>query len=207
MRARVFKFCIHLRGAKYIVRKKTKILWLIFAFFFLFSISHSNVIHREICVKDFSGTTASRILKFGTNVGYDLLYCVRENQPPWCLPFPLFVHFSFSPVKFSITDFSASMRTRVFKFLIHLESGQAKYIVGQKTKTLRFIFTIFFHFSNSHSSVIHREICVKDFSGTTAPRILKFGTNVGYDLLYCVKENQHVAAYHSLYLSIFLSLQ
>ena len=39
------------------------------------------------------------------------------------------------------------------------------------------------------------------------PRILKFGTNAGYDLLYCVKENQHAAAYHSLYLSIFLSLQ
>ena len=39
------------------------------------------------------------------------------------------------------------------------------------------------------------------------PRILKFGTNVGYDLLYCVKENQHAAAYHSPYLSIFLSLQ
>ena len=29
------------------------------------------------------------------------------------------------------------------------------------------------------------------------PRILKFGTNVGYDMLYCVKENQHAAAYHS----------
>ena len=27
-------------------------------------------------------------------------------------------------------------------------------------------------------------------------RILKFGTNVGYDLLYCVKENQPAAAYH-----------
>ena len=26
----------------------------------------------------------------------------------------------------------------------------------------------------------------KDFSGTTAPRILKFGTNIGYDLLYRV---------------------
>ena len=61
----------------------------------------------------------------------------------------------------------------------------------------------FFHLSN----VIHRDICVKDFSGTTALRILKFGTNVGYDLLYCVKDNQHAAAYHSLYLSIFLSLQ
>ena len=83
----------------------------------------------------------------------------------------------------------------------------AKYFVGLKTKMLRFIFTIFFHFSISHSNIIHREICVKDFSGTTVPRILKFGTNVGYDLLYCVKESQLVAAYHSFYLSIFLSLQ
>ena len=47
---------------------------------------------------------------------------------------------------------------------------------------------------------------VKDFSGTTEPRILKFGTNVGYKL-YCVRENQPPPAYHSLYLSIFLSLQ
>ena len=62
-------------------------------------------------------------------------------------------------------------------------------------------------FSISHSNVIHREICVKDFSGTSVPRILKFGTNVGYDLLYCVKENQHAAAYHSPFLSIFLSHQ
>ena len=38
-------------------------------------------------------------------------------------------------------------------------------------------------------------------------RILKFGTNVGYDLLYFVKENQHAAAYHSPYLSIFLPFQ
>ena len=49
--------------------------------------------------------------------------------------------------------------------------------------------------------------CVNDFSETTVPRILKFGTNVVYDLLYCVKQNQHAAAYHSPYLSIFLSLQ
>ena len=56
----------------------------------------------------------------------------------------------------------------------------------------------FFLFFISHSNVIHREICVKDFSGTTVPRILKFGTNVEYDLLYCVKENQDAAVYYSL---------
>ena len=46
---------------------------------------------------------------------------------------------------------------------------------------------------------------VKDFSGTTVPRILKFGTNIGDDKLYCVLKNQPHMAYQSLYLSIFLS--
>ena len=48
---------------------------------------------------------------------------------------------------------------------------------------------------------------VKDFSGTTVPRILKFGTNNGYDKLYCVLKNQPDMAYQSFYLSIFLSFQ
>ena len=46
---------------------------------------------------------------------------------------------------------------------------------------------------------------VKDFSGTTAPRILKFCTNFGYDLLYCVRGNQRPHAYHSLCLFSFFS--
>ena len=189
--------------------KKTKLLRLIFAFFFYFSpfsISHSNVIHWEICVKDFSGTTAPRILKFGTNVGYDLLHCVRANQPPDAYHF-LYLSSFLSLQSNLLLHISQLLWEPEFSiFFIHLKSGQAKYIVGQKTKMLRFIFTIFLHFSISHSNVIHREIFVKDFSGTTAPRKLKFGTNVGFDLLYCVKENQHAAAYHFLYLSIFLSL-
>ena len=51
------------------------------------------------------------------------------------------------------------------------------------------------------------EIFVKDFSGTTRPRILKFGTKFKYDRLYCVFKNQPHMAYQSLYLSIFLSFQ
>ena len=65
----------------------------------------------------------------------------------------------------------------------------------------------FFPFSASHSSFIHRGICVKDFSGTTVPKIVKFNTHVGYDWLYCVKEKQPPPAYHFLYLSSFMSLQ
>ena len=44
---------------------------------------------------------------------------------------------------------------------------------------------------------------VRELHMTTIPMILKFGIN----LLYCVKENQLPPAYHSLYLSIFLSPQ
>ena len=114
--------------------------------------------------------------------------CKREKAFSF-ISFPLFIHFSFSQIKISVTDFSASMRAKVFKFCIHLESGQIYCGKGNQDAEINFcLFFLFSLFSISHSNVIHREICVKDFSGTTAPRILKFGTNVGYDLLYCVKE-------------------
>ena len=64
-----------------------------------------------------------------------------------------------------------------------------------------------FPFSISHSKVMHMETFVKYFSGTTWPRILKFGTYIKYDRLYCVLKNQPHMAYQSLYLSIFLSFQ
>ena len=83
----------------------------------------------------------------------------------------------------------------------------AKYILGKKIKMLRLIFAFFFIFSISHSNEIHRVICVKDFSEVTTPRILKFGANVGYVLLHCVRENQPPDAYSFLYLSVFLSFQ
>ena len=121
---------------------------------------------------------------------------------------PFFVHFSFSPIKPFVTEFLAHITARVFKFCIHLERGQV--YCGKENQDAVINFCLLFpfsFFSISHSNVVHREICVKDFSGITAPRILKFGTNVGYDLLYYVEENQHAAAYHSPYLSMFLSLQ
>ena len=47
------------------------------------------------CVKDFSGTIERKILKFGTNIGYNLLYCVKRESTSSCLSFPLFVHLFF----------------------------------------------------------------------------------------------------------------
>ena len=39
---------------------------------------------------------------------------------------------------------------------------------------------------------------LKDFSGTIPPRILKFSTNIEYDLLDCVRENQYLHVHYSL---------
>ena len=50
------------------------------------------------------------------------------------------------------------------------------------------------------------ETSVKDFSETTLPRILKCGTKLGNEQLYCVIKNQPHVTYQSLYLSNFLSL-
>ena len=157
MRAKVFKFCIHFESGQVYCGKENQDAEINFCLLFpflLFSISHPNVVHREIWVKYFSGTTAPRILKFGTNVGYDLLHCVRESAS-WCLPFPLFVQFSFCPIKFPVTDFLASMRARVFKFLIHLESGQVYCETENQDAEI-----YFYHlFPFSLSSISHSNVC------------------------------------------------
>ena len=140
-------FLYNLRVAKYIVGQKTKMLRLFFTIFFpffLFSISHSSVIHREICVKDFSGTTAPRILKFCSNVGYDLLHCVRVNQPPDAYHFLYLSIFLALQSNFLLQISRLLWEPKSSNFLYTLRV--AKYIVGQKTKILRFIFTIFFPF-------------------------------------------------------------
>ena len=45
-------------------------------------------------VKDFSGTTQPRILKFHTNIEYNVVMCKSESLSS-CLSFPLFVHLFF----------------------------------------------------------------------------------------------------------------
>ena len=125
-------------------------------------------------MKYFSGTALPRILKFGINVGYDLFYCV--NQPPAYF-FYLCIFLSLQSnllILDYLADYLAPLRARVFKFCIHIESGQI--YCGKENKDTEIHFCLlfpFFLFSISHSNVIHRKICVQDFSGTALPRILK----------------------------------
>ena len=75
-------------------------------------------------VKDFSATTWVRILKFGTKLDSDEMYCVtKKKKATYCLSVPLFFIFSFSPMKISVTDFSVPIGASVLKFCIHLQVG------------------------------------------------------------------------------------
>ena len=86
----------------------------------------------------------------------------------------------FLPIEFSVTYFSATMKTGVNKFCLHFESGQVYCEKENQYTEIYFclLFPVSF-LSIFHSSLIHMEISVKDFSGTTMPRILKFDTNFG----------------------------
>ena len=84
---------------------------------------------EKIFVKDFSVTTWVRILKFGTKLDSDVVLC-NKSTATYCLSVPLFVHFSFSPMEISVTDFSAPIGARVFKFCVHLQDGKVYCVNG-----------------------------------------------------------------------------
>ena len=49
---------------------------------------------------------------------------VYQNTATYSILVPLFIHFSFCPMKISVTDFSAPIRASVFKFCVHIQVGQ-----------------------------------------------------------------------------------
>ena len=102
--------------------------------------------------KDFSGTTLPRIFKVGTNIEYDLLYCVRESQLHAYHSLYLYI-FLFLQQFFFSTDFSALMRAKVFKLCIYLQ--RVEVYCAQENHEARIYFAFF---SISHSNVMHREI-------------------------------------------------
>ena len=116
---------------------------------------------------------------------------LKKESAISCLSVPLFVHFSFSLIENSVTDFSAPIYSSFFKVCIHLDNAQV-YCV-RENQMARICFTILFplcSFTICHSCILNMEISVKHFSGTARHRMMKFGTNIGYDKLYCVRKNQ-----------------
>ena len=71
------------------------------------------------------------ILKFGTKLDSNELYCVTKTAT-YCLSVPLLVHFSFSPMEISVTDFSAPIGASVFKLCVHLQVGKVNCVNENK---------------------------------------------------------------------------
>ena len=93
-----------------------------FNFSFFLSFTLVKYIWTFFSVKDISTTTLVRILKFGTKLDSDKLYCVTKISHKLLIS-PLNVHYSFSPMKISVADFSVPIGASVFKFCVHLQVG------------------------------------------------------------------------------------
>ena len=86
--------------------------------------------------------------------------CIKESAS-YCSSVPLFLHFSFSQTKIYVTDFSAPVEARVFRFCIHLEGGQVygvKEIQGANIYFAFFFNFSFFTISHSYMYVMHMDI-------------------------------------------------
>ena len=102
---------------------------------------------------------------------------------------------------FFVKDFSATTWVRILKFDTRLDSDEL-YCVTKEQPHIAYQSLYLFIFLS-----LQWKILVKDFSATTWVRILKFGTKLDNDELYCVTKEQPHIAYQSFYLFIFLSLQ
>ena len=83
------------------------------------------------------------ILKFGTKLDSDVLYCVTKKPP--IAYHSLYLLIFFSPMEISVTDFSAPIIASVFKFFVHLQVGKV-YCVNEN-KNANSYFAFFFIFS------------------------------------------------------------
>ena len=54
----------------------------------------------------------------------------KKRTATYCLSVLLFVHFSFSPMEISVTDFSAPIGVIVFKFCVHTQEDKVYCVNG-----------------------------------------------------------------------------
>ena len=88
-----------------------------------FFLSNQNFCYRFLSF--YKSLGVQTLYTIGSKLGYDKLgyYCVIENHAYIAFHFLVFNLFSFQQKK-SVTDFSAPILARLFKFCIHLECGQ-----------------------------------------------------------------------------------
>ena len=171
------------------------------SFFFLYSFQTLNFFTL------FSGTVRHRRLKHGTYVDSGQMHRVYRNQAAGAylsLYFFIFLSLQFSNIKLFSSHFSQQLWGLEDWNVLHLWTV-GRCIVYTGIMLLVFIrpFISSFFFLYNFQTLKFFTL----FSGTVRHRRLKHGTHVDSWHLYRVYRNQPAAAYSSLYIFIFLSLQ
>ena len=106
------------------------------------------------------------VVKFGTNIKYDGLYCVIKNQPHMAYQ-SLYLSIFLSFQQFFHLISLASISVTAFKFCIHNKDNKVNNSKQNQGAEIYFcLLFLFFIFSISQSNVVNMEIFVKDFSRT-----------------------------------------
>ena len=159
----------------------------------------------KICVRVFSGTFKSRMLKLCIHMDHELLYFGIENRTP-CFYSSLYLSFFvFFKAKF-VSQFSLQLCKLESSNIVYL-CRMSDCIVGLRLRVMAFIFLFLFIFLSFPILQVKLKICVGVFSETFKARILKIGIHMNNELLYCGIENRTPYFYSSIYLSIFLSFK
>ena len=77
----------------------------------------------------------------------------NKNTATYCLSVRLFVHFSFSPMEISVTDFLAPIGASVLKFCVHLQVGKVYCVNRNQDANPHFAFFSFFSFFPSFTLI------------------------------------------------------
>ena len=92
--------------------------------FFIFSFFHSYIIHMDIFFLSKISQQLHELEFRNLLQSLIVISCiVLQKTATYCLSVPLFVHFSFCPMKISVADFSVPIGASVFKFCVHLQVG------------------------------------------------------------------------------------
>ena len=146
--------------------------------FVILSFCHSVTFQMKIFVTLFSGTVRPRRLKLGTHVDSGQMYRVYGIRLLLLIcPFisSFFFLSSFQTLKFIVTLFSGTVRSRRLKLVTHVDSGQM-YRVYRNQAAGDYCSLYFFIFLSLQFSNI--KIFVTLFSGTVRTRRLKLGNPV-----------------------------
>ena len=111
---------------------------------------------------------------------------------------------NFQTLKFFVTLFSGTVRSRRMKFVTHMENGWMYRVYRNASAALICPFIFFIFLSLLFSNI---KIFITLFSGTVRPKRLKLSTHMDSGQMYGVYRNQAAAAHSSLHFFIFLSLQ